>query len=60
MICTFISRINDVAPGIIYELHEGETNYYLIKWKINGRIYETKEKKKTVDWWFRKGKLVKQ
>jgi hypothetical protein len=60
MIFQFISKLNNVASGILYELHEYDDKYYLVKWNVGKDKFEKKEKKKTIDWWLRKGQIVKR
>lgn len=52
MILKFRSATNDVAIGVMYELHEWNDDYYLVKWKIEESNHQRKYLKTKVDEWF--------
>lgn len=61
MICKFTSTINDVAKGLIYEMHDLDEKSYLIKWKINesdNYMYSDKIRKNIADKMFRDGRFI--
>lgn len=59
MLCTFTSEINEIASDIVYELHDFNENYYLIKWNTGNHKHEIKDKKTIVNKLFDSGKYVK-
>lgn len=59
-ICEFYSAVNNVADGIVYELHDWNEEYFQVKWEVNGAQCQVKYKKDLVHRWFENKEFVRK
>lgn len=60
LLCKFTSKINETAKGIVYELHDWNDEYYLVKWMVGHTECKDKDKKSIVDNMFARGDYIIQ
>lgn len=60
LLCKFTSKINETAKDIVYELHDWNDEYYVIKWMIDNKEHKAKDKKHLVDKSFTDGDYIVQ
>lgn len=60
LLCKFTSKVNTIAKDIIYELHDWNDDYYVIKWMIGNNKHTKKDKKSIVDNMLKCGEYIAQ
>lgn len=58
MIMKFHSTVNNVAKGTVYELYEWNDDYYLVKWRVGGDVFQRKYLRTKINEWFENKEFV--